>query len=420
MSWSKNGARPCHQWLSSGLFLSIMIIAAPRSISIAGPYTESAHGDDAAGADRTLLTDYSPGNCSHCHEQHGSMDGQEAVPVDGVPAVFALFTENFNDVAQTGPYLQADNLCFSCHISAGALQSGGGITNKQYMNVFAGYPVTYATDILGAFNLEGSYHNLYNIRNVAETRFAFFTESSNPCVACHNPHLAKRNSSQPTDPAFTAISRPAAHDELWGDGADERMNRYTSYRAPYYYNSANTYEPGGTFTHDGTKTPDYNTFCLDCHQNQVPVSTPGVTSMNPSTPNGFLSAIDWGVSGDMHGERTRINDIDGSPKNFGTVIAPYNLAPVQNNYVTSCLDCHEPHGTILVSSGRSSSYLLRKEINNNVVEGCGGAAVNFCEDDFCRSCHTFAHCGGPQGCFACHYHGATNKGCGGPYNGPNF
>ncbi|MBI4792693.1 MAG: hypothetical protein HY789_08220, partial [Deltaproteobacteria bacterium] len=176
MSWSKNGARPCHQWLSSGLLLSLMLLTAPRSI--AGPYTASAHGNSTDGADRTLLTDYSTGNCSHCHEQHGSMDGQEAVPLDGEPSVFALFTGNFNDAAQTGPYLQADNLCFSCHISAGALQSGGGITNKQYVNVFAGYPVTYATDILGAFNLGGSYHNLYNIRNVADTRYEFFTESS--------------------------------------------------------------------------------------------------------------------------------------------------------------------------------------------------------------------------------------------------
>ncbi|MFH1217196.1 MAG: hypothetical protein V1706_11910 [Pseudomonadota bacterium] len=385
----------------------------------AGPYIQSAHGNGSDGADRSSLTGYSVGNCSHCHEQHTSIEGEEPVPFSGSASPFALFSDNFNNTAHTGPYVMADNFCFYCHISTGGVQSGGGINNYQFSVTFGGYTTNSVTDILGAFNLR-SYHNLYDIQNFTASRFSFFTQSSNPCVACHNPHLAKKHKDHPNDPAYTTISRPTDHDELWGDDATERMNKYTSYRPPFYYGSTTSYEPGGVALHDGSLQTDYNTFCLDCHQYEVPVSTPGLASMNPNTTPGHLTAIDWSSSGDMHGERARIFGINGAVSGCrGTIIAPYNAAPVMSNYVLSCLDCHDPHGGVL-GSGRPSSYLLRKEVNNNKVDGCGAAVEqNFCENDFCFSCHTNSH-GGPQGCISCHYHGGKNINCGGPWTGPNF
>ena len=383
----------------------------------AGPYTQSIHGNGTAGVKR-CLTDYSAGNCSHCHEQHASIDGEEPSPIAGGPAPFALFSDNFNNAAQSGPYVMTDNFCFSCHVAAGGLQDGGGITNYQYAITYGGYTTNSVTDILGAFNLN-SYHNLYDIRTFAESKFSFFKEASNPCAACHNPHLAKNHRDHPSDPAYTTISRPTDHDSLWGDDANERMSNY-AYRSPFYYGSTNTHEPGGVAVHDGSVTTDYNAFCLDCHQYEVPVSTPGVTSMNPNTSFGHLTAINWSSGGDMHGERARFFGVGGAGSGcVGTIIAPYNSAPVLNNYVLSCLDCHDPHGTILDTTGRPSTYLLRKEINNNKVDGCGPAVQNFCESDFCFSCHTNSHAG-PQGCFACHYHGAANIACGGLWTGPNF
>jgi len=144
--------------------------------------------------------------------------------------------------------------------------------------------------------------------------------------------------------------------------------------------------------------------------------------VNPNTPAGYLTAIDWGPSGDMHGERTRNFGINGEGSESytckGTVISPYNTAPVASNYVLSCLDCHEPHGSVL--AGKPSSYLLRKEINNNVVTGCGPPGEqSFCNKSLCYSCHTNDHAG-PNGCLLCHYHGARNEGCGGPRPGPDF
>ncbi len=402
----------------------MLLILFHHGFAVAGPYLDSAHGETTIGVNRssTATSGYARGNCAHCHEQHASIKGAEPAPAGGLPSPFALFADNFSNKT-TGPYVQTDNFCFYCHINVGAVQTEGGIINKLYSNTFGGYTTDDATDILGAFNLSSSYHNLYDIQRFAKTKFAFFKDSSNPCVACHNPHLAKRNKAHVTDPTYTAISRPTDPDNLWGDDANERMSNYTSYRPPYYYGSTVTYEPNDSALHDGSLMPDYNAFCLDCHQYQVP--TTQSTSRNPDTPSGYLTAIDWSASGDMHGERARLFKVDGSdnpiPRNDpslppGSIKGPYNVAPVQSNYVLSCMDCHEAHGSYF-----NSSFLLRREINNDVVEASGppGSEVVY-QQRLCERCHTWNHCGGPNGCFTCHYHGAQNKGCAGPWSGPNF
>ncbi len=406
------------------IFLVCLMAILFPGRALCGPYINCAHGDSSTGVYRSGMDTkgYARGNCAHCHEQHASVDGNEPSPSSGNPSPFALFLDPFSG-ATTNPYSQTDNFCFACHIGTGSYQVGGGIINYQYSNVFGGYPTHEASDILGAFNLSSSYHNLYDIRRFASTKFSFFTSESDPCVACHNPHLVRRNWAHPTDPTYTVISRPTDHESLWGDDLNERMSKYNTYRAPYYYGSTTTYEPAGTSINDGSLTPDYNSFCLDCHQYQVP--TTQSTSKNPNTPSGYLTAIDWSSTGDMHGERARLFKVDGSDSTIyrsdpsqppGSIKAPYNVAPVQSNYVLSCLDCHEPHGTFF-----NSSYLLRREVNGDVVPYSGppGGEVVY-QQRFCERCHTWNHCGGPNGCFTCHYHGARNRGCAGPWSGPNF
>ena len=395
----------------------IAFIFCQTTYVYAGNYKDSAHGDNTHGVERTSTSQYATGNCAHCHEQHASISGVEPTPDSGDaagPGVNCVFAQNFNISKTTGPYIPDDNFCFYCHTNMSSVQSGG-IVNNEFSCVFGSYSPALAGGILDAFNLSanktnGSYHNLYDIWRFAKSRFNFFKDESNPCVACHNPHLAKRNKANTTDPAYSVLSLPSDHNNLWGDSADssERMSRYTTYRPPYY-NSTATYEPDGSAIHNGSKMPDYNTFCLDCHQHEVPSTR--TTSMHPDTTPGYLTAIDWGASGDMHGGRPRINSVDGMAENqTGTILNPYHDSP-DSNYVLSCMDCHEPHGSVLVSA-RPSSYLLRKKVNNNVVEGCGILVENFCETDFCGSCHTFDHCGADQSCFECHYHGGVGTGAG--------
>lgn len=403
------------------VLISSLLPASPLS---GGIYLDSAHGNSESGVRRSAggaadFPDYPAGSCAHCHEQHASIDGLEPEPEAACPSAYALFANNFNTSREQKPYSQSDNFCFYCHAGTGSLQSGGAILNYSYARTFGGYTSSNPSGIFAAFN-GGSYHNLYDLWRFSQEKFSSFKQSSNPCCACHEPHTAKRNKANPADPVHTAISRPTDHFNLWGDDENERMNTYAasmggSYRSPYMYGSTGTFEPNAMgIIHDGSMVPDYNTFCLDCHQYQVP--TTNSNSRDPSVPAGYLAAINWGRSGDKHGGRMRMRGVDGS-EGWGQILAPYNIAPVPGNYVLSCLDCHEPHGTVI------KSWLLRKEINNSVVPvECGPAEGDFCFQGVCLRCHTHEHCGGAQ-CGGCHYHGQVYTGqgaCGGPRWGNAF
>jgi len=329
--------------------------------AMAGPYLDSAHGNTSYGVKRdvTVLSGYSRGNCSHCHEMHGSVGGSEPTPASGSASPFCLFADNFSGVT-TNTYSQSDEFCFYCHTSTGSLQLNG-ITNNDYSATFGGASPT-VTGIMDAFN-QTSYHNLYDIKNFASTNLSsFFTSVSNPCIGCHNPHIAKRNKGFVTDPTYTAISRPSAHGELWGDGTGERMSDYYSghYQAPYYYGSTSTYEPGGTATYDGSNMPDYATFCTDCHNSSNTIYSTTLARnlylIDWTTPITVDPTTGYETGGDKHGIADATVNI-----NIKDPFASSGLG-ITIGFVVSCLDCHEPHGSPNV-------MLIRREVNGGDLAG---------------------------------------------------
>ncbi len=380
--------------------MAVIIISQPLH---AGTYTDSAHGGSGTGVKRTVLTDYCKGNCAHCHEQHASIDGTEPTPSSGSASPFALFSPNFNLSATVKPYLQSDNFCFYCHTNTSSLQFGG-IDNKDHAATFGGYTTNSPLGIFEAFN-QSSYHNLKDIVVFAEPTFSYFKATSNPCTGCHNPHIARRNKANVQNPDFTAISKPSDHDNLWGNDAAERMNMATSnkYKAPYYYNSTTTYEPGALVVSTGFLTPDYNGFCTDCHNTTNTIYS---TSLGRN-----LKLIDW--NNEKHGKGAADIDI--------RVSAPYTAGSGSLGYVLSCLDCHEPHGS-------PNLFLLRREVNGVSLSGTITTGTNLAY--LCERCHDKAgatwenihhsltdypynknmcgtcHGGYPQNCMRCHFHGA--------------
>ncbi|MBN2331567.1 MAG: hypothetical protein JXO50_00510 [Deltaproteobacteria bacterium] len=414
---------------SLATFLNIAIITTPVA---AGPYADSAHGHATAGVRRTgvAIPPYCIGNCVHCHEQHASIDGSEPSPpalLNG-PSPYALFADTFDTTITANPYNQNDNFCFYCHTGSGSLQSGG-ITNEDYATTFGSSTVGTPAGILEAFNLD-TYHNLYDLWDFSQTQFSsYFTSDTNPCLACHNPHLAKRNCSDPDDPTLAAISRPTDHNSLWGADASERMDNY-DYQPPVI-SLAPSYEPGGTATEDSSLTPDFVTFCSDCHNTSTTIT---------STPLGRnLYHLDWSSSGDKHG----INPATGSTSR--DIVAPYEaLYADQTNYTLSCLDCHEAHGS-------PNSFLVRRAVNGKPpnadiifsatppdnqdiilsAKGLITVGTNPTMDGLCVSCHissnsnihhlnadapylqkSCAFCHGAGGvdkilCEQCHFHGST-------------
>ena len=342
------------RYIFTATLLVSLLFFSPKVM--AGGYLLSAHGSNIYGVDRTATATlgYAQGNCAHCHEMHASIGGVEPVPATGAPSVFALFANNFNTLQTLHPYTQSDDFCFYCHTSVDSLQNGG-ITNKDYSATFAGAPET-VTSIFDQFN-ELSYHNLYDIYHFAQNTFpSFFTSYSNPCIACHNPHLARRDKANVTNPAYSAVSLPTDHNKLW----TTNLKTYTAYyQAPYYYHSTSSYEPGASLVTDGSNVVDWNTFCTRCHNK---------TNVIYSTTLGRnLRNIDWidpisvsttgaETGGDKHGQGNATGNITM------TLLPPYSTYLISHGYTSgitlSCLDCHEPHGA-------PNIMLLRRVINGN-------------------------------------------------------
>jgi len=372
-------------------------------------YTESAHGNISHGVNRTGLKTpinfgYSIGNCAHCHEQHSSIGGTEPAPSGDAPNNYLLFAEpNITS--------QDTNFCFQCHSGTGSVQDGGIIepnANNDYGSQFGG-GAPNSTNIKDAFYFgkplrtwnDGSSHNLLKLRDWWRNRSGgnWMTANTNACIACHDAHYSQKNHDPyPTPPQYkTAIRKPNDPSSeqnrprnLWGDEAnsdagEEIMSEYTTgYQAPYRAGKT-TYEPAGNSIQNGSNLPNFFGFCNTCHANAIPN---GKTDANVGSRN--LYASRWGPEGNVHGKKA------GAPSatNGGHLIAPY-AQPDAFNYVLSCTDCHEPHGS-------PNPFLLRTCVN-----GKDGIEVKICSTeeclllgknnwnylnlyDFCSACHSIA------------------------------
>jgi hypothetical protein len=411
-----------------------MFLAA--STVYAGTYLSSSHGNTAYGVNRSSTSQYSKGNCAHCHEQHASIDGSEPDPFSGSPSQFALFYTNHTS--------QTDNFCFKCHCETNSV-AASAITNRSYSYRAGGWTADPLNDILEAFTTGGgntppSAHNLDDISTFIDGKWGY-TANSNPCAACHSVHALQG------DPANSAISgnsakslatrgypvsRPSQHSTnattwgLWGDGAGEKMSDYagpTGYQAPYRYNSFVVYEPDGSATTNGSNMTDFNTFCIDCHD--------ATNTIYSTTKLRNLRKFDWNL--EKHGKGDAADDAD-----YTDLKPPYSEG---TRYVLACTDCHEPHGSPNV-------FLIRKWVNNITPVGIltnvpvtvtvtaeSGEDTTRAWKSLCLRCHTtdstvLLHhlmsieyypltgkyhcedCHPPpsyyvQVCIACHYHGST-------------
>ncbi len=346
-------------------FLGVVFwVCAGVAGAYAGDYGLSAHGDSSYGVLRGgLPAAYVRGNCAHCHEMHTTLE--TASEED-----FTLFGENYNSGAGAQSiYAEGNNLCFACHNASGSEQQ---VLNYDFSSVFGGAGTTGVTSILGAFN-QLSDHNLYDIWSFSRSTFSsWFTDSYNPCDACHNPHLARRNFADPDDPADSVISLPSTHGSLYGDSADnsERMDRY-SYQAPY--STTGVYEPAGSAVGTGVGMPDYVGFCTACHNTTMTIPFTSTTSslMDTIAPYNVIQ-INWTATGDKHGSLARDGDLTGRE--------PFLTAKATNmNFVLSCCDCHEAHGAPNVA-------LVRRRVNGTAVSTIATmATANWA--NLCATCH---------------------------------
>jgi len=373
--------------------------------SSSGPYIDdSAHGSSEYGVKRNATgfpSDYARGLCAHCHEQHESIGGAEPQPEDGHPSIYLLLSD-FVD--------QFNVPCFDCHTEINQLQDPTGPMNLQYSysreaggdandcpnNINRAFAFITSDCTLSRANncgsSVGSAHCLKDIAIFLKNTWNIWGFNSaaaknDPCSGCHNPHKAKRE---------FPCSKPSAHAnkyawDVWGDDSTEKMrNKAVSlggtYCAPYRHNSTTTREPNGcsapptdcsTDCSNGSNLADYVSLCTDCHNS---------TNLISSTRLGrYLYRIGWSASGDFHGGRQRIDnggDFSGTGE-YGDLSEPYKSGGMPN-YVLSCTDCHEPHGS-------PNEFLLRPTVNGNAVNaahaptGIGSGQWFY----WCQACHSF-------------------------------
>ena len=438
-------------------FIFFCILYPNRANS--GPYLESAHGDATYGVLRTSLSiapnNYGRGNCAHCHEQHTSIGGIEPAPGSPSGPDFYLL---FKDLWVAPP--QSNEFCFGCHMGVGSCGTGTGSCQSDWKRTNYSYSywasgdnsLTCPSSIYESFqfvanngipqsncgSIAGSSHLIQDLGIFIAGKAGFPSNYNyiNPCSACHNPHRVKRDPFTSTGRIgldgnlVSAVSRPSQHTnlttwELWGDETDERMSYRASslggiYCAPYRFNSTTSREPDGcsapatdctTDCSNGLRLIDYIRLCTDCHN---------TTNVIKSTRLGRnLFRINWTSAGDFHGGRWRI-DNGGSPEDFtgpdlewGDLLEPYKDRAsgtyASNNFVLSCLDCHEPHGS-------QNEFLLRKTVNGTQFDNISGNGKWFY---WCRACHRItlvgvqAHTGPLDEHFNCFDNGACHRHCDG-------
>lgn len=369
--------------------ISVGMLLAGASLLSADSYCTSAHGSAEHGVNRVDTGSYAKGHCAHCHEQ----------PVDttiphqcGNASVYEIF-----DATQ--------DFCYNCHKGQGSAQVAFDRTNYNLSYWFGGDTVHHTTpnNIYDVFHpAAGSAHNLQDILAFVKVKWPeTFQNETNPCNACHNPHLSQGG---------YPVVRPTDRNNVWGDGPGEHMSDYAAahggvYQSPFRYGSTTTYEPDGSAVSDGSNMPDYVTFCNDCHNpNDTIYSTSLVRNVR---------RLDWArmnrtnQPGDYHGSVTRCLTVEGASP-WGSLREPYRTTNAQN-FILSCLDCHESHGAIN-GEGTTIPYMLRKTVNGfyNYHKKPVPGAPNPWEHQFCVSCHNHtAHCGMDAGnCMTCHFHNA--------------
>ncbi|MBW1744021.1 MAG: hypothetical protein JRJ47_11455 [Deltaproteobacteria bacterium] len=402
--------------------LFVWVLSASGVATAFDFHNDSAHGNTGYGVNRKdIVPDpdhpdaYNKGECAHCHDIFNDSTCGENDRMRFCDQYFCVQCHQYpaSSYQEDMPYQG----CYS-------YKFGGDTTitcPSSVKSAFIFINQTTGQPALNCGSNKGSAHYLPDIDDFLQNRWGFddTPDTINLCEGCHNPHKAQRHDYPVDGQGTSPISLPSTHDGNWdvyGANTTERMDSYAGtqvYLAPYYYNKTGLgkYEPDGGSQQYGTNMPNYVTFCTDCHNDSNDIY---------STQLGrYLHKFDWDM--EKHG-RAAATDGNG----YTDFWYPY-YDNQSGNYVLSCTDCHDPHGS-------PNPFLIRPRINDRTasIPGGNGEWADLCENchmhrshsqdppdygphykimqqGLCTPCHNM-HQGVYEPCINCHYHGGSYSG----------
>lgn len=288
------------------IVLTIALLGLPMSRATAGTYLDSGHGGSQSnpghvagqGVSRSSLAGkFAAGNCTHCHEQHASIDGSEPVPVKPGPSGYLLFDD-----------LAGNAMCNHCHDSSS--QNGADNISSQIAKSRSHDPNS----------------PLGQVR----------------CNDCHDSHVATITTRKDGAVVGNAVSGPllsvAGVSAAWG-------NPNSPPPSPGTENIVNA-----TFSPLDPVTMEYQ-LCLKCHGGQA--AYPGLVNLSGQINPGNFSLHPVVQSTALQWNNAYLRT------NFATVLnAPWNA---NLNALMYCSDCHgsetaaDPEGP----HGSANLYMLK-------------------------------------------------------------
>jgi predicted CXXCH cytochrome family protein len=278
----------------------------------------------------TTYTDYqnsahSAKKCSECHDVHGA-------------------SGNYPGMTKANQ----ESLCYQCHTD-GVVQNNAISGASLADDIQQAFSLTYKHDLGTSFTVNSNDYTL-------------------ECISCHNVHIVTGKYWE-ADQGKSPVTRFTNNTEVWGDDAGEKMDVLTASLGGVYQKL-----DGDPFV--ANVLPDYVTFCQDCHGDLWNGSEPhGPASADTPVPwySGKFtnSCPDWNTCG-YYEEWPRIPLLRGYQSGSKD---PYSqeqrIAGV--NYILSCLDCHEAHGSQFDSNFRTvinNASVSNLDWNNGICNKC--------------------------------------------------
>lgn len=359
------------------LFLIGILLYGVKT-SISGPYLQSIHGSTTSGVQRNNLTNFSKGNCVHCHEMHASIGGSEPAPAGGSPSLWALLADE-------------ENACYYCH---GSSSNNNPALTK---NIQAQFQNTYRHPV----ELTGRHKKPAHLETSTDLQPP---NRHSECVDCHNPHVLKQtthtyNSTSPSSNNLVSgvlLGVFGVEPSSWG-----------TWTSPTTFNETRPTSSNPT----GGATKEYQ-ICLKCHSyygfgSSLNTSTGVTTIIGPSGGNLTDQAREF--SPQNYSFHPVVQPLGTTPRGGYT---PYALTSSQmkspwtnvGSQTMYCSDCHGayawdasgtqikgPHGTanpFMLIEGRTwpkkpsdcgGGFWATSDIRNNVC--------NWQTNLLCAKCH---------------------------------